>query len=153
MEFNIDINSGYNIDIDIKDGNRIDVDINHKTFNVELAKVAEISYINSDYLIKSFNYEDVLNGVLSVGFVPANKRIISLVLLVNTAFDGDTLVTVGDSEAQARLMTVYDNEPSAVNTYSLEIHNVFYSSQTEIKMYFPTGEPTQGEGQIIIYYN
>lgn len=153
MEFNIDINAGYNIEVDINNGNNLDVNINPNTINVELAKNAEITYINSDYIIKSFDYQDIESGSISIGYIPANKRVEAAVLFINTAFDGDVSLTVGDSDAQARLMTVYESEPQSVDTYSIEIHNVFYSIQTEIKMYFLTGEPTQGEGQIIIYYN
>jgi hypothetical protein len=47
-------------------------------------------------------------------------------------------------------MTVADNVPSSANHY--EVNNSFeYGSDTEIKVFFPGGMPSTGEGKVVVY--
>ena len=110
----------------------------------------EIVVSGADRLELDFTFEDVPDGSISFGFIPALKRVYNTVLIIQTAFDALT-VTIGDDDAQARLMTIAENNPAIENIYSVENH-VEYDALTELKIYL-TGNPTIGAGTAIIYYS
>jgi hypothetical protein len=99
----------------------------------------------------SIDFQDVLNGSKSIGFIPSNRRIIKSDLIIGIEFDGLTSINIGDDDAQGRLINAEQNSPGIADTYSIE-NNILYSALTEIKAYF-TGIPSQGSGTIILYYS
>lgn len=98
-----------------------------------------------------FDFNDVAAGSKVIGSVPAGARIPLVALLINIAFDGNTGITIGDDAGQGRLLTTGEYASDAANYYITEPH-VKYASGAELKIYFPAGAPTQGEGTAIIYY-
>lgn len=98
-----------------------------------------------------FDSGDVAAGSLEIGRVPALSRIFRAVLEIATPFDGATLITVGDEAGQARLMTNTDNDPGRAGSYVVE-PDFAYPSETDLKLFFPSGSPTIGQGRAIIYY-
>ena len=141
---------------------KINVNLDRRAINVNLQKRQINSQLGYRDLVinqvtgvfrieKDFTFEDVVDGYLDLGNIPADKRVYDTVLIISTAFDGTTTITIGDIVAQARLMSIAQNDPSNANVYSVEGH-VEYSALTLLKMFF-SGTPTAGEGTAIIYYS
>jgi len=73
-----------------------------------------------------------------------------VVIAITDPFDGATTITVGDALAQGRFSAVADNFPAYAEKYVTDPHHL-YTSDTEILIYFPSGTPTQGTGEVIVY--
>lgn len=101
-------------------------------------------------LVTSFDYSDVGGGSKSLGTIRSGQVVDEVVLQIATIFDGSTTMTVGDASAQGRLMAVAHNNPDVADDYERDV-NYQYGSETELFVYFPSGSPTQGSGQIIVY--
>jgi hypothetical protein len=99
----------------------------------------------------SFDFDDVNIGIKSIGFIPSGRRIVKSDLIIETEFDGNTTINIGDDDAEGRLINAQQNSPGIADTYSVE-SNILFTALTELKMFF-TGSPTQGTGTIIIYYS
>jgi hypothetical protein len=102
-------------------------------------------------LEKSFTFEDFEDLSLEIGNIPAGKRVMKAVLVIQTAFNEGAKITIGDDDAEGRLMSYNQNNPLVSNYYVTE-QEVKYLVTTPIKIYFPYGNPTSGEGVAIIYY-
>jgi hypothetical protein len=111
---------------------------------------ADSRYVKRSFTI-SFGFGDFAGGSKSIGVVPGNIIISKLVLRVISPFNNGSEITVGDDIAQGRLMVIADNFPDNVGRYSAE-PDYLYSSDTEIKMYFPNGTPDQGSGEVIVNF-
>jgi hypothetical protein len=107
---------------------------------------------NAGFIEVDFDFNDVLNGYKLIGFVPPLRMIHTAVLLINGAFDGGTLIEIGDTIAHARLMTITENNPGEVNHHRSH-PDLKYPAMANIYMYAAAGTPTTGNGKVIIYYN
>lgn len=135
----------------------MDVTVNEEIVSVEINdEIVELFIF--DYLVQNitgaakleidFDKDDVLAGEILVGAVTA-KRIYMVSLVIDTAFDGSTTISVGTDAAQGQLMVLADNDPTEVNLYRTQ-PEVEYAVLTSLKGFF-TGTPTVGNGTIIIY--
>jgi len=97
-----------------------------------------------------FDFNDIAAGFKLIGSI-SGKRILRVALIINTIFDGGLQITIGDSAAQARLMVIADNSPDSSNVYVTE-PDEYYSTVTNLNLYFPIGNPTVGSGTAVIYY-
>jgi hypothetical protein len=101
-------------------------------------------------LVKSFSWSDVAGGNLLLGTCPAGYLVDKTIVHIQTEFDGNVQITVGDMVAQARLQAIADNAPSAAGYY--EVNNSYeYVAQTDIYVFFPGGSPTVGQGRVLVY--
>ncbi len=100
-------------------------------------------------LTATFTYSDVISGSKFLGNCPVNKIVSDADIIINSIFDNNTTITVGDASAQARLMEIADNFPDTAKTYETE-PNYQYATLTGLYLYF-TGTPTQGDGKAIIH--
>lgn len=101
-------------------------------------------------LLVDFDFSDVLGGSVVIGTCIEGRVVSEVALLIEDDFDGGVAITIGDDVAQARFQAVADNNPEKVNTYQASVHHE-YTSDTEIKVFFPAGAPTKGSGRAIVY--
>lgn len=98
----------------------------------------------------SFTAADLAGGVLAIGTVQPGVRVDRVAVVIDEAFDGGTQLTVGDAEAQARLMAAAENDPGVAGKYTADVDHE-YSAETTINLYLAAGTPVTGSGQVIIY--
>ena len=102
------------------------------------------NHINAD-----FSFADV-PGSISIGTCPAGMVVSEVAIIITDPFDGSTTITVGDALAQGRFFAVADSFPAYAEPYATNPHHE-YAVDTEILIYFPSGTPTQGTGEVIVY--
>jgi len=100
-------------------------------------------------LTTTFSSSDVISGSKFIGNCPVNKIVSDADIIINSEFDNNTTITIGDASAQARLMGIADNFPDSLSTYETE-PNYQYLLLTGLYLYF-SGTPTQGDGKAIIH--
>jgi len=104
------------------------------------------------YITNTFDFLDVFIGSKLIGNIDTQAMVQSVSLIIDTAFDGATEISVGDAAVNDRLMEVTQNIPAVINTYRNN-SDYEYTVSTPISVYFPAGAPTVGSGTIIIYYH
>ena len=95
-------------------------------------------------------------GNVTLGDVSASSRPLSVIVDVTTAFDGTSVITIGDDNDNSRLMSseyidlsatgVYETNPSYVYTDSLDANNT-------IKVYVTAGTSVQGNATVLVSYS
>jgi hypothetical protein len=115
-----------------------------------------ISYFHSGqnvlkYISASFSFNDIASLSKLIGSIPKASEIQSVMVLINSPFDGNTTISVGDDSNNAILMDTISNIPTIANKYRND-SDVLYSADTNIKLYF-TGTPTTGQGSVIVYFH
>ena len=101
-------------------------------------------------LVADFDWSDVAGGSVLLGTCPAGHIVDKTIVSIENAFNGGVQITVGDSVAQARLQAIIDNVPYVSSYY--EVNNSYeYTATTELKIFFPGGNPTAGSGRVLIY--
>lgn len=99
-----------------------------------------------------FTWEDLTSGgSKEIGTIPADKRVFKTSVLVDTAFDADVTMTVGDDVGNGRLAVEKNIELSVEKSYDVELEYL-YEDSTLLKLYQASNVPTVGEGTVIIYY-
>ena len=86
---------------------------------------------------------------LEIGILSSISRIDKIVVDIIEEFDEGS-ITVGDDDAQGRLVTADQVDLLHVNIYVIE-NFLKYDTDTTAKIYF-TGTPTQGRLRVIIFY-
>lgn len=104
---------------------------------------------NPSYFTVSFDFTNVTGDIL-VGKAFAGMVAVSTLIRIITPFDGGTTITVGDVGDTSRLAEAADNFPSVIGDYETRPHHR-YTAETEMRVYFPTGAPSVGEGEVTIY--
>lgn len=98
-----------------------------------------------------FSFVDITpGGKILLGIVPAGAAVEECAVKINTAFDGNTQISVGDEAVHARFMKITGNKPSLMATYKNDV-DFRYTAATEIYVYFPVGVPTQGTAEVFVY--
>jgi len=103
------------------------------------------------YITTTFDFNDVLSGGKLIGNIETQGMVISTSLIINSVFDGTTIIAVGDMISPNHLMKIADNIPTIPNTYRAN-DDVEYTTNTSIYLSF-TGAPTTGTGTVIVYYH
>ena len=95
-------------------------------------------------------------GNITLGDVSATTRPLSVIVDVTTAFDGSSVITIGDENDTDRLMStnyidlsatgVYETNPSYVYTDTLDANNT-------IKVFVTAGTSTQGAATVLVSYS
>lgn len=96
-----------------------------------------------------FTYSDVGSSII-IGSCVAGNIISKVIFEVIEPFNGGLTLTIGDAIGQGRLMTANQNNPSYSGSYCIS-PNILYETSTEIRIYFPSGSPTNGIGRVIVY--
>lgn len=104
----------------------------------------------AQHIETSFDFTDTEQKKL-IGEIPANVEISRCVLCITEVFDGGATITIGDDNAQGRLMMASENNPIVVANYYRQ-PDYSYPIPTQINIYLH-GEPTKGQGKVIIYYS
>ena len=107
--------------------------------------------IEKKTLHTTFTHSNVSGGSILVGTIPINSRVSLTTLEITTSFNNSTTCTIGESGAQGRLMIVSENNASLIETYQ-SFNSHLFTTNTELYLYFPSGTPDQGEGQVTIFY-
>lgn len=84
--------------------------------------------------------------------VPALATILTVNLLIETAFDVPATITVGDSDVGDRLMSSDQNNPLEIGAYDVE-PNFEYSDITTLVLLIDAPGAATGSGRIIITYD
>ena len=105
--------------------------------------------IPDNHIRTMFSFTDVPGSVV-IGTVPAGMVIGETVVKIIEVFNNSTTITVGDALAQGRFQTISDNFPTYVGNYETDPH-YRYDVDTQVSIFFPSGTPTQGTGEVIIY--
>lgn len=111
-----------------------------------------VYHISSGNIAATFPYTSIVDGKVLVGNLPRNVIVDHCIIEVLDEFNEDVTMTVGDSSAQAKLMTVFDSELSIAGTYEKAPYAA-YSEATEIYAWFPTVDPIQGSARVVIIYS
>ena len=96
-----------------------------------------------------FHYGDATPKLLLT--VPANKVILSVNIVITTAFNGTgAALTVGDASNYSSVVAATDNNPSVISNWTIE-PGVFFGSNTPIYLSITAGSgATQGTGLLTI---
>lgn len=84
--------------------------------------------------------------------VPALATITNVRLHIETAFDVQTTIVVGDDVEPARLMSADSSNPIEVGTYEVAT-DYEYPAQTALNLSIVCPGATQGAGRIVIQYD
>lgn len=91
-----------------------------------------------------------LPGPIEIGTIPAGRKIQSIVVKVQTAFETGRAMTVGTDTAQALLLIATESSLQNVGMYEKTI-NLEYPEAQEIKAFFIGGSSATGFGEITIF--
>lgn len=97
-----------------------------------------------------FAFDDAYPLILLT--VPALATILTVNLLIETAFDVSATITVGDSDVGDRLMSSDQNNPLEIGAYDVE-PNFEYSDLTTLVLLIDAPGAATGAGRIIITYD
>jgi len=84
--------------------------------------------------------------------VPALATILSVNLLIETAFDVPTTITVGDADVPARLMSSVQNNPLEIGAYDVQ-PDFEYPDLTTLVLLIDAPGATAGAGRILLTYD
>lgn len=99
---------------------------------------------------QEFNFS---SGLLPIFNIPANAKIVSVLVEIETAFNGaGASIVVGDAGTVDRLMQAIKNDPYEASVYSSHIAYE-YPVSTAININVVGGSATQGNGYVTIMYN
>lgn len=107
--------------------------------------------VDSRHRAVEFDISDVAGGSVSLGYCIPGSYVPLVALEITEEFDGGVQITIGDASAQGRLMTIAQNDPGHVDCYKSD-PDYQYETQTELFVFFPSGNPTQGTGKVIVYF-
>ena len=98
----------------------------------------------------AFQFTDV---VVNIFTAPANAKIISAMVVVQTAFD-DSLasIMIGDAVLNNRLMLASQNDLTITGSYQAYRENI-YVGATQVNLYLSPGTSTMGQGYAVVFYN
>ena len=98
-----------------------------------------------------FSFVDVVPGnSILLGIAPAGVAVPETTIKITAEFDGGTEISVGDAGAYARLMNKKNNKPHKLGQYKTD-NDYLYVAETPIYVYFISGNPTQGAGEVFVY--
>lgn len=118
----------------------------------ELVYVGGGGQIGLLHIEESFGFVDV-NEPLVIGVGQDGRKAVLVTVSVTEEFDGDLQLTVGTDAAQAILMTLTENDPSQLGSYSKET-NLDTGPADIFKAFFSfSSPPTSGAATITILYN
>lgn len=102
-------------------------------------------------LVLDFAYGDATPEV--IGTVPANSTVLSVLISIETAFDGSgAALSVGTLASPSSLMSASQNAPSTVAQYEV-FPGVSYGTDTALYLTItPGGGATAGHGQVVVDY-
>lgn len=102
-------------------------------------------------LVLDFAYGDASPEV--IGTVPANSTVLSVLISIETAFDGSgAALSVGTLTSPAALMSTSQNAPSTVAQYEV-FPGISYGTDTALYLTItPGGGATAGHGQVVVDY-
>jgi len=99
----------------------------------------------------TFDFSDVAAGEMLIGTCLAGKYVFRVSVVIDSEFDGGTVLEIGDTEGHARLMTSEVAQPGYAGTTFRTTPDHRYMDNTDVYIYFPAGTPTTGSGRVIIY--
>lgn len=100
------------------------------------------------FLSTSISVEDVNTGQKAIGTVTAGATVIFAGVSIGTEFDGGVSLTIGDIDAQGRLV-VASSVNCALSGVYIFFPYVSYEEDTDISVFF-TGTPTRGQGSVFV---
>jgi len=104
---------------------------------------------NGSALAASFSWGDAMPAIIAT--IPAGKVVFKVELILKTAFDVSSNITIGDSADNTRLFNVNGLDLSQVGTYQSNPDYV-YSASTPVNIYLTLGVGNStGNGIILIY--
>lgn len=96
------------------------------------------------------------SGNVTLGNVSSTSRPLSVVVDVTNAFDGTTVITVGDDNNPSRLMSEAYVDTSEVFTFVTNPSYVYtdaVDANNTIKVYVTAGTSTQGNATVLVSYS
>lgn len=109
---------------------------------------AQLDSLSSDTLSADVTFS---SGTVNLGTVLNGSRPVSVIIEVTTAFDGDTVITVGDDSDNSRLMSAAYADLSEQSTFVTNPSHV-YTADTQLKVYVTAGTSTTGNATVIVSY-
>lgn len=92
------------------------------------------------------------SGDTVLGTIPAGTKTVITTLTVNVAFDdSNATITAGTSSNNSLLMGASYNSPTDTGAYQ-SINTVTFASDTEISVFVPANNATQGNVAVVISY-
>jgi len=117
------------------------------TYDIEWSDTSSIN--NKRYA--SFSFVDVVPGSrVLLGVVPVGAAVEECTIKIEAGFDSNVTLSVGDDAVNARLMRSEFNNPDVPGTYKNDV-DYKYTSETALYLYFVSGNPTKGLGEVFIY--
>jgi len=97
----------------------------------------------------TFSYSDLPTS--PIGTVPAGAIIKEVCIILLTAFDATSTLSVGSTANHTELMDTTDITTRATGTYTTEPAHK-YTNNTDLVLSITAGSSTQGNGIVIVYY-
>lgn len=88
----------------------------------------------------------------AIGSVPANGRVIKVMVDVTTAWDQTETVEIGDSGDIDRLMVATANDPEQQFLFTTDLNNLYASATTVNATITNANAPTTGSARVIVQY-
>ena len=107
---------------------------------------AQLDSVALDALVSTFEYN---SSTVSMGTIDTGTKTIQTVLTVDTAFDGNTVVSVGTDSNNTLLMSAPYNDLSATGDY-ITVNTVEFSTTETIKIFVTQGNSTVGNGTVVV---
>lgn len=104
---------------------------------------------HDNHIRTDFDFSNV-PGNLLIGTCPAGMVVGETAVNIVNVFNNGTTITVGDAVAQGRFLEAADVFTDYEGIYESDPH-FSYDVDTEVRIYFPSGTPTQGTGEVIVY--
>lgn len=123
-----------------------DTDYNN---TVDVAEVALVSQASKSSLELEFDFNDFPSLSKNIGETLLDYNIENTKIVVDTPFDGEAFVSVGDDIDNERLMQNNSSNLNYIGTYVSE-NTYNYTAGTMLKLYL-SGNPTVGSGKVIIF--
>jgi len=99
----------------------------------------------------SLGFEDQ-TGDYELGVVSENSRVTLITIIVESPFDGNPILNIGDSDQNDRLMSDDLLDLSVIGTYITTTDYLYDNGDTSIVANFDNGSSTEGSLKIVISY-
>jgi hypothetical protein len=125
---------------------------NSRTGSVTLTSsdvTTALGYTPSAQIKMTFSYSDLPTS--PIGSVPAGAIIKEVCIILLTAFDATSTLSVGSTANHTELMDTTDITTRVTGTYTTEPAHK-YTNNTDLVLSITAGSSTQGNGIVIVYY-
>ena len=130
--------------LDVESGGEIDIE------SGGAFKIAGTAVSLGGNLIQSFTF--ATTSPLTIGTIPAGKRVKSVTIVIDTTFDGTApTLQVGDAGSAGRLHATTSNDPKTGDSYTTTPWYL-YAAATAVILTITPDSSAQGAGVVVVEF-